>query len=122
MSQTRAPSLGALSLLALACAGAPPRNLVDAQNTYQRAAQGPAAQLAPAQLHAAQVYLNLAQQTYEDEGDSPNTRDRAYVAMRKSELAEAQANIARANLDMAEIAKRSEMEKQALVQATRSEL
>jgi outer membrane protein OmpA-like peptidoglycan-associated protein len=38
--------------------------------------------------------LTAAEQTYDDEGDSPNARDRAYVAVRKAELAEVQAAIA----------------------------
>src|SRR5688572_642363 len=80
-----------------ACAGAPPASLVDARAAYQRASTGPAERLAPAQLHAAETYLKLAERTYEDEGDSPNARDRAYVAMRKAELAEVQAGIAKAH-------------------------
>jgi outer membrane protein OmpA-like peptidoglycan-associated protein len=50
--------------------------------------------LTPAQLHVAQTSLAVAEKTYDDEGDSDNARDRAYVAQRKAELAEVQANIA----------------------------
>ncbi|HWA71822.1 MAG TPA: OmpA family protein [Polyangiaceae bacterium] len=81
-------------LLLGACAGAAPQSLVDARAAYQRASQGPAAQLTPAQLHVAGTSLAVAEKTYDDEGDSPNARDRAYVAQRKAELAEVQATIA----------------------------
>jgi outer membrane protein OmpA-like peptidoglycan-associated protein len=84
-------------LLAGACAGAAPQSLVDARAAYQRAAQGPAARLTPAQLHVAETSLNVAEKTYEDEGDSANARDRAYVALRKAQLAEVQAAIASAD-------------------------
>lgn len=94
------------------CAGAPPASLVDARAAYQRASAGPAQQLAPAQLHAAETNLKLAEQTYEDEGDSPNARDRAYVAMRKAELAEVQAGIAQANQQAMSARKRGELAEQ----------
>jgi len=94
------------------CAGAPPASLVDARAAYQRASAGPADELAPAQLHAAQTYLKLAEQTYKDEGDSPNARDRAYVAMRKAELAEIHAGIAEANAQAASSEKRGELAEQ----------
>ncbi|HEU4581343.1 MAG TPA: OmpA family protein [Polyangiaceae bacterium] len=84
-----------LILLAAGCASSPPQHLKDARSAYQQAAEGPAKDLAPAQLHAAQVSLTLAEKTFEDEGNSANARDRAYVAMRKAELAQVQANIAR---------------------------
>jgi hypothetical protein len=76
-----------------ACASRPPQALKDARSAYQEAEQGPAAQYGPAQLHTAKQALKLAEQTYEDEGDTAATRDRAYVAMRKAELATVEANI-----------------------------
>jgi outer membrane protein OmpA-like peptidoglycan-associated protein len=94
MSQFRQCAAIGLILLAAGCAGAPPQNFKDARSAYQRAALGPAKILAPAQLHAAQVSLELAEKTFDDEGSSANARDRAYVALRKAELAEVQANIA----------------------------
>lgn len=102
----------ALTLLAGACASAPPASLVDARAAYQRASTGPAEQLAPAQLHAAQTSLSLAEQTYEDEGASLNARDRAYVAQRKSELAEVQARIAQATTQATDSAQRGALAEQ----------
>lgn len=92
-------SLFACSIsLVCACSSGVPRNLADARTAYQRAAQGPAAQLTPAQLHVAQTALMVAEKTYSDEGNSQNADDRAYVAKRKAELAEVQAQIVAANL------------------------
>src|SRR6187431_2595718 len=76
------------------CASTVPRELADARVAYQRAASGPAARENPAQLHVAQEALTVAEKTFDDEGDSDKARDRAYVATRKAELAEVQADIA----------------------------
>jgi outer membrane protein OmpA-like peptidoglycan-associated protein len=107
----RTPVL-ALALLAGACAAAPPASLVDARAAYQRASTGPAEKLAPAQLHAAQTSLGLAEKTYEDEGASLNARDRAYVAQRKAELAEVQARIAQASAQETASAQRGALAEQ----------
>lgn len=98
MSRASWISLLGVSFVAAGCAGAPPTSLVDARAAYQRAAQSPAERLAPDQLHAAEVFLKTAERTYDDEGDTPTMRDRAYVAMRKAQLAEAQAGIVQANM------------------------
>jgi outer membrane protein OmpA-like peptidoglycan-associated protein len=79
------------TLLLGACASVPPPELNNAQTAYDRAAQGPAAQLAPADLHAAQEQLNAAKQKFDDSGDSQETRDLAYSAQRKAEIAEVRA-------------------------------
>jgi len=100
MSRAQWTAFIGLSLGAAACAGAPPASLVDARSAYQRASESPAKQFAPDQLHAAETFLKTAEQTYEDEGNTPNMRDRAYVSMRKSQLAEAQAGIVEANLQV----------------------
>lgn len=81
------------------CAGSPPSSLVDARAAYQRAAQGPARQFAPDQLHAAEIFLETAERNYDAEGETPAMRDRAYVAMRKAQLAEAHAGIVQANME-----------------------
>ena len=97
-----------LLLAAAACASATPPNLVDARAAYQRAARGPAAQLAPAQLYVAQTSLDVAERTYEAQGDSDDTRDRAYVAQRQAELAETQASIVASDRNTALAARRTE--------------
>jgi outer membrane protein OmpA-like peptidoglycan-associated protein len=80
-------------LICTGCASTVPRELADARATYRRAASGPAARENPAQLHVAERSLALAEKTYDDEGDSDKARDRAYVALRKAQLAEIQSRI-----------------------------
>lgn len=87
-------SLGALSLLtAFGCAHTPPKELLDARAAFKQASSSIAQQETPAQLHTAENSLKLAEQTFTDEGDSDRTRDRAYVAMRKAQLAEVQGRV-----------------------------
>jgi len=89
------------------CAASPPKELRDARDAYRGAANGAAAQSNPAQLHTAQQSLKLAEKTFEEEGASHRTRDRAYVAMRKAQLAEAQARVTRANDQLRAMMKQS---------------
>lgn len=71
------------------CATAePPTELVDARAAYTRAQSSYATQLTPAELHSAKVALDDAERTFKDDGASSKTRDEAYIAMRKAELAE----------------------------------
>jgi outer membrane protein OmpA-like peptidoglycan-associated protein len=80
--------------LAMACSLAgcktalPPKDLLEAREEYQRAASGLAGKLAPADVHIARESLDAADKAFLDTGDTPETRDKAYVAMRKSQLAE----------------------------------
>lgn len=76
------------------CAATVPNELVNAREAYQRASTGIAAQAAPAELHVAKQALDVAEQSFLKNPDSYHTRDLAYVAQRKSELAEATASIA----------------------------
>ena len=77
--------------LAGCAATLPPKELVDARAAYQAASTGPAAELAPAQLDTAKQALAKAEKSFEEEGDDPITKDLAYVAQRKTEIAEAEA-------------------------------
>lgn len=69
------------------CATVAPNELINARLAYQHASEGPAEQLAPAELHKAHEALVLAEQSFQKEPDSYKTKDLAYVAQRKSELA-----------------------------------
>jgi outer membrane protein OmpA-like peptidoglycan-associated protein len=95
-------------LLAGACASVQPvpRELVDARDAYNRAVAGPGAELAPAQLHTAKQALDKAEQQFEDEPEAVETRDMAYIAQRKAQIAESQAG--------------SELAKQQQTQASKS--
>jgi len=76
------------------CATAAPRELVGAREAYQRASTGIAATVAPADLHVAKQALDKAERSFKDDPDSYRTRDLAYVAQRRSEIAEARASTA----------------------------
>ena len=69
------------------CASVAPNELVNARSAYRQASEGPAEQLAPAELHKAHEALAVAEQSFIDEPDSHTTKDLAYVAQRKSEQA-----------------------------------
>jgi len=69
------------------CATMPPNELINARSAYRQASMGPAEQLVPAELHKAHEALVLAEQSFRKESDSYKTKDLAYVAQRKSELA-----------------------------------
>jgi outer membrane protein OmpA-like peptidoglycan-associated protein len=76
-----------LAVLFVGCATMPPNELVNARSAYRIASEGPAAQLAPAELHNAQDALALAEKSFLKEPDSAKTKDLAYVAQRKAEMA-----------------------------------
>lgn len=85
------------------CATVAPPELVNARSAYQQASEGPAKQLAPAELHKAHEALAMAEQSFKKDADSYKTKDLAYVAQRKSELAGALGSITadKANKDSA---------------------
>ncbi len=113
------------SLLLAACATTlPPPELVDARRAYAHAAQGPAHDLVPAQLLAAQNALGAAEQAFNDAPDATRTRDLAYIAERRAEIAEAQAATAADRRDQAQAQAdlaRAQAEKQARTTAELSE-
>src|SRR5512139_1195543 len=81
-----------LALGSAACASAaPPAELMAARASYSRAQHGAAATLNPADLHTAQVAITDAENWYTKEGDTQKTRDLAYVADRRAQIAEARA-------------------------------
>jgi outer membrane protein OmpA-like peptidoglycan-associated protein len=89
-------ALGALVVFAGAagCATtlAPPE-LVTARAVYGRAAHGPAAQFNPTDLHIAKESLDAAEQSFDKDGDTQDTRDLGYTAGRRSETAETRARV-----------------------------
>ena len=90
---------GALIAIACAasffgCAATVPSELTSARLAYAHASEGPAAQMAPADLHTAEKALAQAEASFSKDAKSYRTRDLAYVAQRKAEIAEAQASIA----------------------------
>lgn len=91
--------LAAISFATLAACGAhtPPQELVDARAAYAKASQGNAAKMTPAELHVAKTSLDNAESKFSDDGDSQMTKDLAYIALRKSQRAEALGNTAAAS-------------------------
>jgi outer membrane protein OmpA-like peptidoglycan-associated protein len=71
----------------------PPKELLEARAAMQKAQTGPANQANPAQVHVAKQSLDQAEKSFEDDPSAPETRDRAYVALRKAQLADAQAGM-----------------------------
>ncbi|HEY3493408.1 MAG TPA: OmpA family protein [Polyangiaceae bacterium] len=83
---------GCVAALLFACGTTPPPvELLDARKAYEKASKSPAAQLAPAQLDTAKQSLAKAEASFEDEGDEPITKDLSYIAIRRAEVAEAEA-------------------------------
>ncbi len=74
----------------------PPKELVDARETYEKIKAGQAGQLRPDEVHAAKLALDLAEDGYRNEPGSDKTRDLAYIALRKGELAQAEGSLAEA--------------------------
>jgi len=110
------------SACALGCAATTPKELNDARTAFRGASEGPASQYSPAQLHTAQQSLKLAEKTFEEEGDSPGTRDRAYVAIRKAQLADTQARIAQHRAQLAAMGKETGKMKDAQLASAQNEL
>jgi outer membrane protein OmpA-like peptidoglycan-associated protein len=75
----------------------PPQDLVNARTAYDRASKGPTPAFNPADLHTAKEQLDVAEAAFREDGDTQNTRDQAYVAVRKTELAETVARTKQAN-------------------------
>lgn len=86
MIQSNATTL-LLAFGLLGCAPKVPLELAKARNAYESASVGPASVLVPAELHKAQLALGEAEQAFQDDPKGYHTRDLAYVAQRKAELA-----------------------------------
>lgn len=72
----------------VACAATlPPQDLVEARKVYDRASTGGTQKLNPADMHDAKKQLAVAEKSFADDGDTQGTRDEAYLAIRKTELA-----------------------------------
>jgi outer membrane protein OmpA-like peptidoglycan-associated protein len=74
--------------IAACVASVPPPELVNARAAYQRASQGPAPAATPRDMDTAKKQLEVAETSFETNGDTQGTRDQAYLALRKAEYAE----------------------------------
>lgn len=96
MKASRYLPLVTFAALFAGCATTAPNELVKARSAYQFASEGPAQQLAPAELHKAHEALNQAEQSFEKDSDSFKTKDLSYIAERKAMQAGALGSIAAA--------------------------
>jgi len=94
MKTTGSLILIASAALICGCAATVPSELANARLAYRHSSAGPAAEMAPVDLHKAQEALAAAERSFSDDAKSYRTRDLAYVAQRKAEMADAQASIA----------------------------
>lgn len=92
-----------------------PKELVDARMTYGRLTGTQAQKLVPAQLHIAHRALEDAEKAFVEHPDSLHTRDIAYIAMRKAQVAELGAQAAAFKADAKEVRKENTSD---VVQAT----
>jgi len=107
----------------VACASSqPPRDLVSARSTYDRASTGPAATLAAPELHEARLQLTAAEASFTEDGDSQATRDAAYLALRKAQLAEVTARTVQATQAKDEAVAAMHADEKSTVAATSAEL
>lgn len=83
---------------------AAPKELLDARAAYSEAANGPAAQYTPTDLHVAKTSLDRAEQWNAQDPDAAETHTQAYLALRRSQIAAAhgEAGLAIAQGDQAE--------------------
>ena len=83
------------AILALTSAGcataAPPAELLTARKSYDEAQHGAAAKSDPADLYTAKKAIDAAEKSYLDNGDTQDTRDLAYTADRRAQIAESRA-------------------------------
>ena len=85
-------SLSAAFLFAAGCATVePPKELVAARAQYETAMKTQTAQQNPAGLYDAKKALDVANQAYSEDPEGQETKDFAYLALRKVELANAKA-------------------------------
>jgi outer membrane protein OmpA-like peptidoglycan-associated protein len=104
------------------CAPTVPQELTSARASYERAADGPAAQYTPADLHDAEKSLKSAEKRFKDEGNTVLTRDEAYIAQRKAEYAEVMARLEMFRRGIASAEAQEEAAKAAGAAQTKAEL
>lgn len=76
------------------CAAVAPTQLVEARRAYAVSSKGLAATLSPTDLYDARKLLDQANAEFEANGDTVATRDYAYVALRRVQLADITARTA----------------------------
>lgn len=115
-------SIVACGLLSAACGSdLAPRELLDARQAYEKAKEGPASKYALAELETAKQALQEANGAFED-GEDQKVADLAYVAERKSQLAEAAGELQAANAERAAAIESQSTAREEYQRATEKEL
>ena len=83
-------TLGAAGLMT-ACASSTPGQLIAARDAYAMSSAGLSARLTPTDLYDAKKALDQAEREFTENGDTLACRDYAYIALRKTELADVKA-------------------------------
>jgi outer membrane protein OmpA-like peptidoglycan-associated protein len=126
---TRSTILLLAGFLGGCAASQAPEELVDARRAYAHASEGPGRQLVPAQLLSAEQALARAERAFTDSPDAASTRDLAYIAERRSEIADAQGTLAadiaektHAQAELAQLQAANQARTQVQLSETRAEL
>lgn len=78
----------AVPLLTIACGASDPApELVAARTAYDKAKEGPAADLAPARLEEARQALDAAERAFQEDDKSESAKTASYLAIRRAEIA-----------------------------------
>src|SRR5262245_23973748 len=101
---------------------AAPQQLHNARHAYTQASQGPAAQLAPAQLDTARQAVERANMAFGSGAEEAVVKDMAYVAERQVAIAVSAAALEQANRNLAKYQKDEADLRRKLQTATQSEL
>jgi outer membrane protein OmpA-like peptidoglycan-associated protein len=93
-------ALAGVPVLCAACAAAgPSKELKTARDAYAKLSQSDAAQVNPEGIREAKEALDAAEEAHRDDAGSEQERSAAYIAMRKADIATAQASESRARED-----------------------
>ncbi len=117
-----ASSWVALVGLAACSPAVAPQELHNARHAYNQATQGPAMELAPAQLDTARQAVDRANLEFTNGAEEAIVRDLAYVAERRVAIAVSAAGLEQANRTMAKYEKEQQELRQQLQAATQTEL
>jgi outer membrane protein OmpA-like peptidoglycan-associated protein len=100
----------------------PPHDLVAARSVYARVSTGPAQELDPTDVHVAKEQLDIAEASYAKDGNTQFTRDQAYIATRKAQLAEVVGDTMQANRAKDGVVNAMHVEEKKTVALTSAEL
>ncbi len=114
-------TLGAAGLMT-ACASSTPGQLIAARDAYAMSSAGLSARLTPTDLYDAKKALDQAEREFTENGDTLACRDYAYIALRKTELADVKARTEVDRQKISEAVKAGVVVRDNQVKSTQAEL